>query len=194
MNIIERSGGHHLTQSQAGDLQASARDIQKAVKGFLSQENYQGTCVNIYICIYIHMYIYTYIYMYIYIFHSNGLCYPIHTSYHVLKARLWRSNTISLTKTCLQIKHTVKINALKKQTCCIVNLQNHVFANIFIFKFSPSYLHTGCNIYLGELIVGHRTSISFLSFSIIFAVLHFNMLKKCFQEGVFYQHVLEIPC
>ena len=58
-----------------------------------------------------------------------------------------------------------------------VNLEIHIFSKIFIFKTCHLYLHTGSNIYLGEPSVGHRASLSSLSFCIICAA---AALKKMF--------------
>ena len=63
-----------------------------------------------------------------------------------------------------------------------VNLENHIFRNIFSFKACHLYLDTGSNIYLGELSVGHRTSISSLSFSIMCAVITFQHVEKVFPD------------
>ena len=72
--------------------------------------------------------------------------------------------------------YTVKTNALKK-TCC-VNFENHIFPNISIFKTCHVYLDIGSNIYLGELSVGHRASISCLSCRIICAVVKFQHVES----------------
>ena len=78
-------------------------------------------------------------------------------------------------------RYTIKTNAFNKNTCCSVNLEDHIFLNIFIFKTCHLYLDTGCNICLGELSVGHGASISPLSFNIIYAVVTFQHVEKCFQ-------------
>ena len=78
----------------------------------------------------------------------------------------------------MSVGFTVKTNTLEK-TFCSVNLENHIFPNILIFKTYYVYIDTGSNIYFGELSVEHRTSISSLSFSTIGAVVMFqNMLKR----------------
>ena len=80
--------------------------------------------------------------------------------------------------------HTVKPNALKK-TCRSVNWKNHIFHDILMFK--TCYLHrdTGSNIYLGEPLIGHRASISSLSFGIICAAVTFQHVKKVFPGRCF---------
>ena len=91
----------------------------------------------------------------------------------------------------LQIEHCK--NKRFEKTCCSVNWENHIFHNILIFKTCYLHLDTGSNIYLGELLVGHRASISSLSFSIICAAVTFKHVKKvfpcrCFWLTLFWKH------
>ena len=80
--------------------------------------------------------------------------------------------------------YTVKTNALKKRAVVLI-LKNHISPNIFIFKTCHLSIDTGGNIYLGELSVGRRTSISSLSFRMICAVVTLQHVEKCFQIDVF---------
>ena len=50
--------------------------------------------------------------------------------------------------------------------------------NILIFKTCYLHLDTCSNIYLDELLVGHRASISSVSFSIICAAVTFQRVKS----------------
>ena len=60
-----------------------------------------------------------------------------------------------------------------------MNLENHICHDILIFKTCHLHLDIGSTIYSGELLVGHRASIS-LSFSIISAAVTFQHLEKVF--------------
>ena len=55
--------------------------------------------------------------------------------------------------------YTAKTQNFEK-TRCNVDLENQIILDIFILKTRYLYLDTGSNIYLGELLVGHRASIS----------------------------------
>ena len=65
-----------------------------------------------------------------------------------------------------------------EKTCCSVNWENNIFHNILLFKTCHLHLDTVNNFYLGELLVGHRASISFLTFSIICATVTFQNVKN----------------
>ena len=84
--------------------------------------------------------------------------------------------------------HTVKINALEKRVVMLIRKKNvfHIFSQIFIFKTCHLCLDTGSNVYVGELLIGHRASISFLSFNIIQAVVSFQHVKKVFADRCFH--------
>ena len=91
--------------------------------------------------------------------------------------------------------YNVKTNASKKK-CWSVHLENLIFPNIFIFKTFHLYLHTS-NICFGELLVGHKASISSLSFSMICAVVTFRRVEKvfpdrCFSLTLFWKHFFNI--
>ena len=91
------------------------------------------------------------------------------------RAELFRNNIFN---TFLWICWMHCKNLRFKKTCCSVELENHIFPNIFIFKTCYLYLDTGSDIYLGEHSVGHRTLISSLSFSRICAVVTFQHVEK----------------
>ena len=103
---------------------------------------------------------------------------------------------VSLMATSHPTKHfsqcTVKTNALKK-TCCCVNWEIHIFYNILIFKTCHLHLDIGSNIYLVELLVGHRKWVSSLSFNIICAAVTLQHVEKvfpgrCFWLTLFWKH------
>ena len=96
---------------------------------------------------------------------------------------------------CPPVDRTVKTTLRK--TCWSFDLENRISPNISILKTCHLYRVTSSNIFLGELLVGDRASISSLSFSIIFAVVTFQRVEKvfpgrCFSLTLFWKHFLDM--
>ena len=117
----------------------------------------------------------------------------ITTTTIIIKSEIWiisqwlgLGNETMVDMRCIAVCNCIMKNDALKKTYCSVNMENHIFPNIFIFKTCHLYLDTGSNIYIAELSVGHRASISSLSLSIISDV----FLYRCFSLTLFWKHIL----
>ena len=110
------------------------------------------------------------------------------TDRHIISDRY---NCVSLLNTFYIIMSTLqKLKRWKNQHVAVL-----IWIFFFIFKTCHLHLDTGSKIYWGELLLGHRSSILSLSFSIICAVVTFQHVKgvflgRCFWLTLFWKHFL----